>query len=111
MARRVMVTGIGLVTPLAVGTEATWDALLQGQSGLGPITLFDAAPVESRIAGEVKGFDPTRWIRDRDLKTMDRFVHLAIAASALAVEDAGLPQTDLGERAGCYVGQPSGADH
>lgn len=100
-----MVTGIGLVTPLAVGTEETWRALLQGRSGIGPITQFDAGQIESRIAGEVSDFQPTRWIRERDLKTVDRFIQLAVAASCLAVQDAGLPEgVPLGEPAGCYLG-------
>jgi len=88
--RRVVVTGIGLVSPLGIGTEATWKALLAGESGAGPITLFDASRHSTRIAAEVKGFDPLRWVAKRDVKKMDRFIQLAVAAADLALEDSGL---------------------
>jgi 3-oxoacyl-[acyl-carrier-protein] synthase II len=102
--RRAVVTGIGLITPLGIGTDETWRGLMGGRSGIGPVTRFDATPLESRIAGEVKGFEPTRWIAERDIKTMDRFIHIAVAAAEMALADAGLPKADLGERAGCYLG-------
>jgi 3-oxoacyl-[acyl-carrier-protein] synthase II len=88
--RRVVVTGIGLVSPLGIGTEATWKALLAGESGAGPITLFDASRHSTRIAAEVKGFDPLRWVAKRDVKKMDRFIQFAVAAADLALEDSGL---------------------
>ena len=97
--RRVVVTGVGLVTPLAIGTEETWKQLLAGASGIGPISLFDAAPFAARIAGEVKGFDPQVWVDKKDVKKMDRFIQFAIAASDIASKDArlefsaALPQT------------------
>jgi 3-oxoacyl-[acyl-carrier-protein] synthase II len=88
--RRVVVTGIGLVSPLGVGTEVTWRRLLQGESGVGPITRFDAAEYPSRIAGEVPDFDPLQFIEKKDLKKTDRFIQLALAASQAALEDSGL---------------------
>jgi 3-oxoacyl-[acyl-carrier-protein] synthase II len=86
--RRVVVTGVGLVSPLGIGTEATWQALLAGRSGAGPITLFDASHHSTRFACEVKGFDPLDWIEKKDVKKVDRFIQFAVAASALALEDA-----------------------
>jgi 3-oxoacyl-[acyl-carrier-protein] synthase II len=88
--RRVVVTGIGLVSALGVGTEATWEGLLAGRSGVGPITKFDAAAFAARIAAEVKGFDPLQYVDKKDVKKMDPFIHYAIAASLAAVSDAGL---------------------
>jgi 3-oxoacyl-[acyl-carrier-protein] synthase II len=88
--RRVVVTGIGLVSALGVGTEATWEGLLAGRSGVGPITKFDAAAFAARIAAEVKGFDPLQYVDKKDVKKMDPFIHYAIAASQAAVSDAGL---------------------
>ena len=88
--RRVVVTGIGLVTPLGVGTEATWQALLAGRSGVGPITQFDASQFAARIAAEVKGFDPLNWVEKKELKKMDRFIQFALAAADLAIKDSGL---------------------
>src|SRR5258708_35573477 len=98
MRRRIVITGIGLVSPLGVGTEETWDALIRGRSGVDRITLFDPNALETRIAGEVKGFDPRRWIGERDVKTMDRFVQFGIAASSLALADAPLAVPPEGGR-------------
>ncbi|MBN2576322.1 MAG: beta-ketoacyl-ACP synthase II [Deltaproteobacteria bacterium] len=111
MPRRVAVTGVGLVTPVGVGTEETWRALLRGDCGIGPITRFDAASFSTRFAGEVKGFDPTRWISAREAKAAmaDSFVQYAMAAGAMAMEDAGLVlEGALAERAGCFVGSGMG---
>jgi len=88
--RRVVVTGIGLVSAIGVGTEATWEGLCAGQSGVGPITRFDAAAFAARIAAEVKGFDPLQYVDKKDVKKMDTFIHYAIAASQAATADAGL---------------------
>jgi len=88
--RRVVVTGIGLVSALGVGTEATWEGLCAGRSGVAPITKFDAAAFAARIAAEVKGFDPLQYVDKKDVKKMDTFIHYAIAASQSAVADAGL---------------------
>ena len=90
MSRRVVITGIGLVSSLGIGTEANWQALCAGQSGIGPITHFDAARFSARIAGEVKGFDPLRFLEKKDVKKMDVFIQFAIAASQFAVDDAKL---------------------
>jgi len=88
--RRVVVTGIGLVSALGVGTEATWEGVLGGRSGVGPVTKFDATAFAARIAAEVKGFDPLQYVDKKDVKKMDPFIHYAIAASQAAVSDAGL---------------------
>jgi len=105
MARRVVVTGIGLVTPIAVGTEETWQGLLAGRSGIGPITHFDHTAFATHFAGEVKGFEPTRWLTAREAKTLDPFVQYAMAAGSLAVADSGLEISgEFAERVGCYVG-------
>lgn len=88
--RRVVVTGVGLVSPLGIGTRETWDGLLAGRSGAGRITRFDASDFSSRIACEVKGFDPLNYADRRDARKMDTFIQYALAASLFAAEDAGL---------------------
>ncbi|HEX6975488.1 MAG TPA: beta-ketoacyl-ACP synthase II [Vicinamibacterales bacterium] len=104
MSRRVVVTGVGLVSPLGIGTEANWEALCAGKSGIGPITRFDAAQFSARIAGEVKHFDPLRFIDKKDVKKMDVFIQLAIAASQFAMDDSGLQVTpELATRVGVYI--------
>jgi 3-oxoacyl-[acyl-carrier-protein] synthase II len=90
LARRVVVTGIGLISSVGVGTEATWQALCAGRSGIGPITHFDATGFSARIAGEVKGFDPLQFVEKKDVKKMDVFIQFAIAAAQFAVDDARL---------------------
>ena len=102
--RRVVVTGVGLVSPLGVGTQATWEGLCAGRSGIGAITRFDASAFAARIAGEVRGFDPLEFIGRKDVKKMDVFIQYAIAASEFALCDAGL-RTDqpLGPRAGVFI--------
>jgi 3-oxoacyl-[acyl-carrier-protein] synthase II len=100
-----VITGIGLVTPIAVGTEETWQGLLAGRSGIGPITHFDHTQFATHFAGEVKDFDVTRWIPSRDAKNIDRFIQYAVAAADLALKDSGLQiEGDFAERVGCYVG-------
>jgi 3-oxoacyl-[acyl-carrier-protein] synthase II len=107
--RRVVVTGVGLVSPLGIGTRPTWEALLAGANGIGPITRFDTADFESRIAGEVKGFDPERWVEKKDVKKMDLFIHYALASSAMALEDSGFEVTDgNAERVGVVIGSGIG---
>ena len=104
MNRRVVVTGIGLVSSLGIGTEANWQALIAGQSGIGTISKFDAAAFATQIAGEVRGFDPLRFIEKKDVKKMDVFIQYAIAASQFAVDDAGLVVTpEMGPRVGVYI--------
>ena len=103
--RRVVVTGIGLVTPLGIGREESWGALVQGKSGIGPITLFDCKDFATKFAGEVKGFDPTAFIDKREAKWMDRFLHFGVAASNMAMEDSGLQITEANAtRVGAYIG-------
>lgn len=105
MARRVVITGIGLVTPVAVGTEETWQGLLAGRSGVGPITHFDHSKFATHFAGEIKNLDLTRWMTAREAKTVDPFIQYAIAAAGLAMEDSGLKiEESFAERVGCYVG-------
>ena len=109
MTRRVVVTGVGLVTPLAIGTEDSWAAIRAGKSGIGPITQFDAAAFSCRIAGEVKGFDPARYIEKKEIKKMGRFIQFAIAASDCALSNSGLkvtPETE--EMVGVYIGSGIG---
>ncbi len=102
---RVVITGIGLVTPVGVGTREPWRALLSGESGVGPITRFDASRFRVRIAAEVKGWDPARWVDKKRLKEMDRFTEFALGAAGLAVADAGLELAEPERvRAGCIVG-------
>ncbi len=96
--RRVVVTGIGLVSSLGIATDANWQALLAGKSGIGPITKFDASQFATRIAGEVKGFDPLAFIEKKDIKKMDVFIQYAIAASQFAVDDACLQVTEEAAR-------------
>jgi 3-oxoacyl-[acyl-carrier-protein] synthase II len=84
------VTGVGLVSPLGIGTGANWEALCAGQSGIGPITRFDASQFSARIAGEVKHFDPLQFVDKKDVKKMDVFIQLAIAATEFAMKDATL---------------------
>ena len=91
--RRVVVTGIGLVSALGIGTDANWEALCNGQSGIGPITRFDASAFTTRIAGEVKDFDPLQYIEKKDVKKMDIFIQFAIAAADGAMSDSGLKVT------------------
>lgn len=104
-SRRVVVTGVGLLTPVGIGTEVNWQALIAGESGIGPITNFDAADYPVRIAGEVPDFDALRWISRKEAKKMDRFIHFAMAATHLALEDAGLPlQVPEPDRTGVIIG-------
>jgi 3-oxoacyl-[acyl-carrier-protein] synthase II len=104
MGRRVVVTGIGLVSPVGIGTQANWDALCAGQSGIGPITRFDASAFTTQFAGEVKGFDPLQFIEKKELKKMDIFIQFAVAASQYAVDDAKLTVTpEVAPRVGVFI--------
>ncbi|MDW7771918.1 MAG: beta-ketoacyl-ACP synthase II [Desulfobulbaceae bacterium] len=105
MARRVVVTGIGLVTPLAVGTRETWEALINGKSGAGPITRFDASAHASQIAAEVKNFRAEDFFEPKQAKNLDLFVQYALAAADMAFKDSGLElrETDA-ERVGVITG-------
>ncbi len=107
--RRVVVTGLGLLTPLGIGVGPTWKALCEGQSGIGRITRFDPAKYAAQIAGEVKGFDPAAFIEKKEIKKMDTFIHYAVGASQMAVDDAGLKVTpEDATRVGVYIGSGIG---
>ncbi|MDH4196861.1 MAG: beta-ketoacyl-ACP synthase II [Candidatus Aminicenantes bacterium] len=107
--RRVVITGCGLVTPLGLGVRANWEALLRGESGVGTITRFDASRHATRIAGEVKTFDPLEFIDRKEVRKMDLFCQFALAAAQLAVADAGLRPAELeGEQTGVIVGSGIG---
>jgi 3-oxoacyl-[acyl-carrier-protein] synthase II len=104
VSRRVVVTGIGLVSSLGIGTEANWAALTAGKSGIGPITKFDATQFATRIAGEVRGFDPLQFVEKKDVKKMDVFIQYAIAASQFAMDDARLTITpDIAPNVGVFI--------
>ncbi|MBA3948576.1 MAG: beta-ketoacyl-ACP synthase II [Acidobacteria bacterium] len=104
MSRRVVVTGVGMVSPLGIGTGANWEALLAGKSGIGPITRFDASLFAARIAGEVKQFDPLQFMEKKDVKKMDIFIQFAVAAAQFAMDDAGLTVTpDIADHVGVYI--------
>lgn len=105
MGRRVVVTGIGLITPLGIGVDETWSGIVAGKSGIGPITQFDVTDYATKFAGEVKGFDPTNWMDRREAKTQDRFTHFGVVAADLAKQDARLTiDSSNAERIGCYIG-------
>jgi 3-oxoacyl-[acyl-carrier-protein] synthase II len=104
VSRRVVVTGVGLVSPLGVGTGANWDALCAGRNGIGTITHFDPAQFSARIAGEVKNFNPLNFMDKKDVKKMDVFIQFAIAASQFAVDDARLTVTpEIATRVGVFI--------
>ncbi len=105
MKRRVAVTGVGLITPLGVGVEKSWNGLIQGISGIRTITHFDASAFQTRIAGEVSGFNPEDYIELKEIKKMDRFIHFGVAAATMAVNDAQLKIDEQNAtRVGVYVG-------
>lgn len=108
-ARRVVVTGLGLVTPVGTGVEKTWKAICAGESGIGRITRFDPTGYDAQIAGEVKDFDPARFIEKKDIKKMDPFIHYAVGAAQLAVDDSGLKiKPEEATRVGVYIGSGIG---
>jgi len=111
--RRVVVTGLGCVSPVGNTVDTTWSNLLAGQSGVGLITKFDASTFSCKIAGEVKGFDVESYMSAKEARTMDTFIHYGIAAAAQAVADAGLPtgealSDDLATRIACVIGSGIG---
>jgi 3-oxoacyl-[acyl-carrier-protein] synthase II len=107
--RRVVVTGVGLICGCGIGTEEVWRNLLAGKSGIGPITHFDPAGFDCRIAGEVRNFDPLNWIEKKELKKTGRFIQLAMAAADFAVKMAALEVTpDIADSAGVYIGSGIG---
>jgi len=109
VSRRVVVTGLGLLCGVGIGTEEVWKALRAGRSGIAPITLFDASQHPCRFAGEVKGFDPLNWVEKKDLKKMGRFIQFALAAGDFALASAQLKlNAELAPRTGVYIGSGIG---
>ncbi len=107
--RRVVITGVGLLSPLGIGTKTNWEAILAGKNGIGPITRFDAHEYPCRIAGEVRGFNPSDFIDKREIKKMDIFIQYAIAAAQFAVEDARLTfSPSEADRVGVIIGSGIG---
>jgi 3-oxoacyl-[acyl-carrier-protein] synthase II len=103
--RRVAVTGLGILSPLGNDLRSSWDGIVHGRSGIGPITHFDASGFPTRIAGEVKGFDATQWVAPKDVKKMDPFVLYGVAAALMAIADAGLEiEGEAAERIGVAIG-------
>ncbi|SVD05458.1 uncharacterized protein METZ01_LOCUS358312, partial [marine metagenome] len=94
MSRRVVVTGIGIISPLGIGIEENWSAIINGRSGIGPITRFDVESFPVKFAGEVKGFDAEQYMEHKEVKKMDRFIHFAVAASEQALKDSGYKITE-----------------
>ena len=107
-ARRVVVTGLGIVGPLGIGWEETWSAALAGRSGAGPITRFDASELACRIACEARGFEPGDFIDRRSARRMDRSSQMAVAAARLALDDADLEIDGDGYRAGTVIATGNG---
>jgi 3-oxoacyl-[acyl-carrier-protein] synthase II len=109
VTRRVVVTGLGLVTPLGTGVEKTWKAICAGESGIGRITRFDPTGYDAQIAGEVKDFDPAQFIEKKEIKKMDTFIHYAVGAAQLAVDDASLKVApEEATKVGVYIGSGIG---
>ena len=109
MSRRVVITGLGMVTPLGLDTASTWEAIVAGRGGVGPITKFDAAGFPSTIAAEVRGFDPGKYLERKDVRKMDTFSHYAIGATREALDDARITiDSENAERIGVYIGSGIG---
>ncbi len=107
--RRVVITGIGMISPLGVGNDANWQALMEGRSGIGPITRFDVETYPCRIAGEIPDFDPLQFLDKKEARKLDYFVHYALAAAQLAMEDSGLDVQKVGaDRVGVDIGSGIG---
>ena len=107
--RRVVITGLGIVSPLGNDLASNWDGIVNGRSGIGPITWFDASNFTTRIAGEVRDFDIGKWVGPKDAKKMDEFIHYGVAASMMAMEDAGLVVDESNaERIGALIGSGIG---
>ena len=110
--RRVVVTGLGIVSPLGNDLATSWDGIVNGRSGIGPITHFDPSAFPTRIAGEVKGFDPATWIAPKDIKKMDPFVHYGVAAALMSIADSGIAiEGEAAERIGVAIGAGIGGLH
>ncbi len=107
---RVVVTGVGAVTPLGTGVETFWSRLTAGESGIGPITLFDVSEYPTRIAGEVKDFNAEDWLDRKEARRIDRFIAFAVASARMALDDSGLPisDADIAKKTGVLVGSGIG---
>ena len=104
MSRRVVITGVGLLSSVGLSTGETWDGLLAGRSGIGPITRFDPSLFAARIAGEVRGFNPLNWVDKKDVKKMDAFIQYALAAAQIAMDDAALQVApEFADRVGVFI--------
>ncbi|MBD7921934.1 MULTISPECIES: beta-ketoacyl-ACP synthase II [Xanthomonas] len=109
MSRRVVVTGMGLVSPLGNDLASSWEGIVNGRSGIGPITQIDASQFTTKIAGEIKDFDPTKFVSVKDAKKMDSFIHYGVGASFMALDDSGLVIDDSNaERIGAILGSGIG---
>ena len=107
--RRVVVTGLGIVSPVGIGITDAWSNIVAGRSGIGSITRFESSALPTRIAGEVKNFDPVDWMSSKDVRRMDTFIHFGLAAAKMAMDDAGLVVDDSNaERIGVNVGSGIG---
>ena len=105
MNRRVVVTGLGMVTPIGNDVATSWKSALEGKSGIDRIQSFDASAFGSQIAGEVKDFDPSKYLGVKEVRRFDRFVHFGVAAGLMALEDSGLEITDeFAPEIGCAIG-------
>ena len=110
--RRVVVTGMGIISPVGNDIASAWDHVLNGVSGIGPVTHFDASAYATRIAGQVRDFDPAQWVALKDVKKMDPFIHYGVAAGTQALRDSGLEVTEANaERIGVAVGAGIGGLH
>jgi 3-oxoacyl-[acyl-carrier-protein] synthase II len=110
--RSVVVTGVGMITPLGISTQESWDGLIAGRPGIKKITQFDASAFPTQIAGEVVGFNPEDYIEPKEIKKMDRFIHFSLAAATMAMKDSGLKITsENAERTGVIVGSGMGGLH
>lgn len=110
--QRVVITGVGMITPLGIGVEKSWEGIIAGKPAIRKITQFDAAAFATQIAGEVEGFNPEDYIEFKEIKKMDRFIHFGIAAASMAINDSGLKITDKNaERVGVSVGSGIGGLH
>ena len=109
MKRRVVITGLGMISPLGIGNDATWQGLIEGRSGIDRITKFDASAFPCQIAGEVRGFEPEKWIEKKEVKKSDTFIHYAIAAAQMAIDDSGVDTTkEDSDRVGVIIGSGIG---
>jgi 3-oxoacyl-[acyl-carrier-protein] synthase II len=107
--RRVVVTGLGIISPLGNDLASSWDGIVNGRSGIGPVTHFDTEGYTTKISGEIRGFDVTQWVNAKDAKKMDPFIHYGVAASLMAMQDAGLEVTEANaERIGALLGSGIG---